>query len=53
MTVQEYPQEFADEDEDLTDFERLKVAAIYQILKTGKAVINTDDYRTVIDYTDR
>jgi hypothetical protein len=53
MTDEDQSHEPTDEDEALTDFERLKVAAIYQILKTDRAVFNTDDYRTVINYTDR
>jgi hypothetical protein len=41
------------EDDDLTDWERLQVAAMAQILKTGKATLNGFDFQVHIDYTDR
>lgn len=51
MNVEGYPHE--GEDDDLTDWERLQVAAAYQILRTGKATIDTGEVKVLIDYTDR
>lgn len=48
IKVKDHPHD--DEDEDLTDFERLQIAAMYQILSTGKATLLTDHLEVVIEY---
>jgi hypothetical protein len=40
-------------DEDLTDWERLQIAAIAQILKTGEVTVSSHGLEVLIDYTDR
>lgn len=41
------------DDEDLTPWERLQVAAMTQILTTGKLTLRTQDLEVLIEYTDR
>lgn len=41
------------EDDDLTGYERLQVAYLARILRTGKATLRGFDFEVDIDYTDR
>lgn len=43
----------ADDEEDLTDWERLQVAATYQILKHKNLATGDDDITVLIEHPDR